>query len=610
MKQHIFSNILLLIFITITSSLYSQTTTDQDSTLGSSIDLSELIDISVDATPIQDFLRAIASQTSLNISVDPLLNITISNNFNGVSVKDILLFLESNYDVKIEYQGNIVIVKGVEEKDYSISIELNSKNSVTARLTNVPIDIFVAHFTDSTSVNLMAMPELMGFRLNGFVKNASISQAIENLAAVNNIKVKTENDKFYTLYQDRNDSAVNSMQSYSGKLSMVITNKDSISISTESAKIKDITDQLFGELRIPVNYIGKIDGLVTLDHETIGFDDLLVEIFAGQKSTFISQHDRFWIGDRKLLEMSAVEQIHFQYRAIDSVKQIIPDNLKSGIEIIEYPDMNSLILTGSADRVNKLKEFLISIDKSIPVILIEVIIIENKNSRELSTGITAGIGENPTTTSGTFLSGVDMTLGSDAVNNIIDGLNGFGWVNLGKVTPNFYLTIKALEEDGVIEVESTPQLSTLNGHKATMSIGNTEYYKEEQSNIYGSMTTNTQTITTYKEVEAELGLEIRPIVSGNGEVTMSVIVEQSDFTERISEFAPPGKVSRKFESLIRVKDGEMILLGGLEEKSSSESSSGIPILARIPVIKWLFSSKTRSKGKSKLNIFIKPTILD
>jgi type IV pilus assembly protein PilQ len=123
------------------------------------------------------------------------------------------------------------------------------------------------------------------------------------------------------------------------------------------------------------------------------------------------------------------------------------------------------------------------------------------------------------------------------------------------------------------------------------------------------MTTQSQVVTTYKPVDAELSVSIRPIVDGSDEVTLEIKVEQSDFTTRISEFAPPGKVSRKFESLIRVKDQEMILLGGLEEKQVRDTRSGFPILSRIPILKWIFTSREKSNSKSKLNIFIKPTII-
>ena len=196
------------------------------------------------------------------------------------------------------------------------------------------------------------------------------------------------------------------------------------------------------------------------------------------------------------------------------------------------------------------------------------------------------------------------------INNLLNSFNGFGSVKIGNVTPNFYANLKALENDGVIDIRSTPKLSALNGHEATLKIGNTKYYREQQSNIYGSLSAQSTTIEIYKPVEANLSVKIKPVVSGDDQITLDIEVKQEDFTDQISQYAPFNKVSREFKSLIRVKNQEMILLGGLEEKNSTDNSKGIPLLSRIPILKWLFSSKTKSRSNSKLNIFIKPTIID
>lgn len=146
-------------------------------------------------------------------------------------------------------------------------------------------------------------------------------------------------------------------------------------------------------------------------------------------------------------------------------------------------------------------------------------------------------------------------------------------------------------------------------HKAELTIGNTEYYLEEQLNIIGTQNPQSQTIQTYKPIEAELSVVITPIVSGDDQITLDIEVTQSDFTERLSTTAPPGKVQRTFKSKIRVRNEEMILLGGLEENRNSKTSSGTPLLSKIPILKWLFSNRTEETSKSKLNIFIKPTII-
>ena len=98
-------------------------------------------------------------------------------------------------------------------------------------------------------------------------------------------------------------------------------------------------------------------------------------------------------------------------------------------------------------------------------------------------------------------------------------------------------------------------------------------------------------------------------MSTDENVTLTISVEKSSFLGRAGENAPPGKATQKFESLVRVKNGEMILLGGLDELKREDSGSGTPLLSRIPVIKWFFSSRKKGKNNSKLHIFIKPTVI-
>jgi type II secretory pathway component HofQ len=113
----------------------------------------------------------------------------------------------------------------------------------------------------------------------------------------------------------------------------------------------------------------------------------------------------------------------------------------------------------------------------------------------------------------------------------------------------------------------------------------------------------------WKSVKAELGVKITPNISADNNVTLAIEVNQSNFTARIEPDAPPGQVSRTFNSLIRVKDGDMILLGGLEEIKKQDTGSGVPFLARVPVLKWFFSRRLKDNSDKKLNIFIKPTII-
>jgi type IV pilus assembly protein PilQ len=142
-----------------------------------------------------------------------------------------------------------------------------------------------------------------------------------------------------------------------------------------------------------------------------------------------------------------------------------------------------------------------------------------------------------------------------------------------------------------------------------MSIGTTEYYLEQTTNIIGSQNPQTQVTNTYKPLNADLSVSITPMVSGDEQVTLSISVKQSTFTKRVSDTGPFGTTQRSFESVVRVKNQQMVLLGGLEEEAETESGKGAPLLSRLPFFKWIFGLHSKTKSKTRLSVLIRPTVM-
>lgn len=294
----------------------------------------------------------------------------------------------------------------------------------------------------------------------------------------------------------------------------------------------------------------------------------------------------------------------------ESILTIVPDEIKKDLDIKIDKELNSFLVNGPAANIERFESFIKYIDKAVPVILIEVMLLEINKSVNVETGINAGIGDKPVTTSGTVFPSVDLNLGAQTINSIIDGFSGFGSLNIGKVVPNFYISLKAMESNGNLKIRSSPRLSTLNGHKAFLSIGETTYYVVTNQNFYGSQIPQASEVKNYQPIDAELSVTIMPLVSGDGQITLDIKVIQSSFNgQKVDKNAPPGINSREFTSIIRVKDQDLIVLGGLEESTKNDSGTGIPILSRIPIIKWIFSSRTRQDSKKKLTVLIKPTVI-
>ncbi len=294
----------------------------------------------------------------------------------------------------------------------------------------------------------------------------------------------------------------------------------------------------------------------------------------------------------------------------EALLSIIPKQITDSLSIKADVEQNSFIVNGDARKIEQFKKFLKKIDKPVPVVLIEVMIIEVKKSNAVSTGIELGIGDKPVTDKGGIYPSADFTIGANTINKVIGGFGGFGSLNIGRVVPNFFAKIQALETNGDLKIHSTPKLSTLNGHTAMLSNGQRSFYAVRQTNTIGSQNPSVIQTVNYFPADANLSINIRPLVSGDGNITLSINVLQSNFNgERIAQEAPPGVNSREFSSTIRVKDQDVIVLGGLEENMRNNSGSGVPFLARIPVIKWLFSKRTRTASKSKLSVLIKPTVI-
>lgn len=293
----------------------------------------------------------------------------------------------------------------------------------------------------------------------------------------------------------------------------------------------------------------------------------------------------------------------------EALVNILPDEVKRDLDIKVDYELNSFYVNGPSTNIERFRTFINKIDKPVPVVLIEVMILEISKTSTIETGVSWGIGSEPTTTQGGIYPETNLSLGANTVNKIIGSFKGFGALNIGSVVPNFFATIKAMESNGDLKIRSTPRLSTLNGHRAYFSNGQTSYYAITDQAVIGSDNPITTTAVNYQPIDAELGLTIKPLVSGDGQVTLDISVIQSSFGNRIAENAPPDINAREFSSLIRMKDQDIAVLGGLEEQSKNNSGTGVPFLAKIPIIKWLFSKRIREGRKAKLTVLIKPTVI-
>jgi len=581
--------------------------------------LNQSVDLSVNNLPIQELIRSIAIANRINVVVDPSLKIFVTNNFVEVPAKDVFSYICNTYNLNIVTNGSILTFTKKEEKEREISdkkvnIVFDSiSDLITLDLRNDSLLKVSRLITNLTGVNVLVMPDSRNTIVDMYLKSAKIDDALNMLATTNNLGIDKQKDSYVfnsltNNLQNQGNNGRNKKLSH-GIIKIKALNKNRLSIDAMDAPLLELVQMVSKESSAEYFIYSELTGSTSIYLEDATYEEFLQAVLNTTDYTYSMDHGIYLIGERQMESLRETRVCQLKYRSIKDVTTVIPQGLTKDITVFEFIELNSLILSGSKHAIAEVVDFIRLIDKVVPLITIDVIIIDNRTGFSVSTGLSAGLGNEPVSTTGEVFSGVDMTIGAESINKLINSFNGFGSVNLGNVTPNFYMSLKLMEEQGIIKVRSTPKLSTLNGHEANIIIGEKEYYVQENTDFIVNQSTSQKTTKQYKDVTAEFSLTITPYVSGDEQITMNVAVKQSTFTSRMSPDAPPGQLSRDFSSLVRVRNNEMILLGGLEVSSLNETSSGLPWISRIPIIKWLFSSRDRSTKNDKLNIFIKPTVI-
>lgn len=572
-------------------------------------------DISVGNIPLPELLRNVAFVTKLNIMVKGNESTVVSCNFSKARVKDLIYYICEEYNQNIRVMGNIVTVYSATEDELPppIVVNYNSSDSLmSVEFSDAPLMDVAKVLTENTGINLIVDKNLYTTKVSAYFKKIALNEALEYIASINSLQIDWDTPAVGKISSKGNAGHTDHIPMKKGNrtYNFTVTASGMISASIENAQIVDIITGICDKLNMNYHFITPITGSTSIFLNEVSADLLFSSIFLGTQFAYYKENGIYFFGKReKNIGMLSIEIIPLLHRAVDQVIPLIPDKLKEGLQIKSFDELNSIIVSGNNQNVNRVVAFLKNIDKPVPLITIDIIIAESSKSRLDEVGVSFGKGSAPIVTTGEILPSSDISIGAGTINKLINDFNGFGSINIGKVSPNFYAGLKLLESNGDIVVESTPKLSTLNGREAVLTSGETQYYKEINNNYIGSETPLQSTSYLWKSVDANLIIKITPYVSSDSLITMNIDISQSEFTARVEKDSPPGIVLRSFKSIIRVADKEMVLLGGIDKNSAKNSSQGLPWIARTPVLKWIFGNTTKSKNESKLNVFIKPTII-
>lgn len=288
-------------------------------------------------------------------------------------------------------------------------------------------------------------------------------------------------------------------------------------------------------------------------------------------------------------EISDTKMIELLYSSPNEVKNVVKEivNLDN---IVVDEKINTLILVGTEENIKTATNLIEQLDTPQKQVRIKARIYDLTSKLAKTVGVEWGAmsqdGDYDFDAAGLFSAekGMDLVFG-DFVNN----------------TLNF--TLSMLESTGDVDIQAEPSVVTLNGETADLKVVTEEIVGfEKETEDDGSSSEK----PLFKE--AGIILQVKPIIKSDETIIMEVYAKLSKFVKEGS-YDSAGEIKSELRTLVRVKSGESVVIGGLKRVDVDSGISRVPVLGNIPLLKYFFSSKTDTQSQRDLFIEITPEIL-
>lgn len=314
---------------------------------------------------------------------------------------------------------------------------------------------------------------------------------------------------------------------------------------------------------------------------------------------------------------------------------------ENGRSVVVSPQSGVVVVRAMPDQQREVEAFLRTTQATLQrQVILEAKIVEVELNDGFQAGINWGklarVADGGTLTlgqvgGGTSLSNDNGTTGTagnsgnldPAAYSAISGLaaQAFGGVFSATLTTgSFSAFIELLESQGNVHVLSSPRVSTVNNQKAVIKVGQDEFFVTDVSTttVTGNSTTSTPDVTLTPFFSG-IALDVTPQIDQHGGVTLHIhpsvseVVDQSKtFTiDDRSQTLPLAQSSvRESDSIVYARSGQIVVIGGLMQESSSDRSAETPVLGDLPLIGAAFRQQRQAARKSELVILLKPLVIE
>lgn len=460
---------------------------------------------------------------------------------------------------------------------------------VSIRVSNVPISVFLNSITTQAKINFIMSDEFANKKVTASLTRVTVREALDTLLRVHGLA-----------YQR-------------------IGKSDSYVVSKRSNDAPDTVTKIYTLSYISLQGIGSAQS---------------------EMNSIMSQ-------DVSSSRSSSGGSSSGSYSGGTEVTSIISSMLSPVGKIALDPRTNKIIITDVPEVFPQIENILAELDIRPPQILIEAQIVEVSKTSGLSLGFEYGDGNGtllsmtaPTrmmtsqlihghwsTDAGHDIHGWDWIFPNyketqssseskylPASSGTESGLNELttdeseagataGWLNITALN----VVLRSMLTRGEAKYLGKPKVVTLNNKTATITTS-TDATVGSVVTSSGSTDATATTTTSAERKRVGLTLQVTPQVNREGYVTLYVQPSYSDVVSSGFDFSKD-TTTRAVSTLVRVKNGQTVVIGGLLSSRETEQVRKVPLLGDIPLLGWLFTSKTKAKSTSDLVIFITPTIL-
>ena len=175
------------------------------------------------------------------------------------------------------------------------------------------------------------------------------------------------------------------------------------------------------------------------------------------------------------------------------------------------------------------------------------------------------------------------------------------------VSDNLQVALKALETNGRTQVLSAPSLVVMNNQQAQIQVGDNIPISQTTVNTNVSNTT----LSSVEYLQTGVILDVVPRINPGGLVYMDIQqqVSSADSSSVNANQTNPRISTRSVSTQVAVQSGQTVLLGGLIKQDNAESGSSVPYLGKIPGLRWLFGTTSKSKARTELIVLITPRVI-